>query len=118
KSDAGTGSLSVNRDIKNSYYTFQVKQGDKWLTEGPDIYARAVGINGKRGMVVDMPETNPANWNKDKHPFLKNFTDIILYETHIRDLSISKNSGVNHKGKFLGFTESGTKGPGGISTGL
>jgi pullulanase len=82
------------------------------------MYARAVGVNGKRGMIVDMRETNPANWEKDKHPVLKNYTDIVLYETHIRDLSISKNSGIDHKGKFLGFTESGTKGPGGVSTGL
>jgi pullulanase len=118
KTESGTWFVSVDRDIKNSYYTFQVKQNDKWLTEGPDMYAHAVGVNGRRGMVADMRETNPANWDKDKHPFLKNFTDIILYETHIRDLSISKNSGIDHKGKFLAFTESGTKGPGGVSTGL
>jgi pullulanase len=118
KSDAGTWFLSINRDIKNSYYTLQVRQDDKWLSEGPDMYAQAVGVNGKRGMVIDMRETDPANWNKDKHPVLKNQTDIVLYETHIRDLSISKNSGIDHKGKFLGFTERGTKGPGGVSTGL
>ncbi|MDB5229830.1 MAG: pulA [Chitinophagaceae bacterium] len=118
KSIAGTWSLSVDRDIKNSYYTFQVKQDDKWLTEGPDIYAKAVGVNGKRGMVVNMRETNPPGWDMDKHPFLKNYTDIVLYETHIRDISISKNSGINHKGKYLGITERGTKGPAGVSTGL
>jgi pullulanase len=118
RSDAGTWALSIDRDIKNNYYTFQVKQDGKWLTEGPDMYAQAVGVNGKRGMIVDMRETNPANWERDKHPLLKNYTDIVLYETHIRDLSISKNSGIDHKGKFLGFTESGTKGPGGVSTGL
>lgn len=114
----GTWETSVLRDVKNTYYTFQVRQGDKWLAESPDIYAKAVGINGKRGMVVRMAETDPANWNNDKRPVLKNFTDIILYEIHIRDLSINNNSGIKHRGKFLGLAETGTKGPGGVATGL
>jgi pullulanase len=118
KSENGTWSVMIGNDLKNNFYTFQVKQTDKWLTEGPDIYAQAVGVNGRRGMIVDLRETNPANWNNDKRPSLKNFTDIVLYETHIRDLSISKKSGIAHKGQFLGFTEKGTKGPGGVETGL
>jgi pullulanase len=118
KSEAGTWSVAINKDIRNSYYTFQAKQNDKWLTEGPDTYAQALGVNGKRGMVVNMRDTDPANWNNDKRPSLKNFTDIILYETHIRDLSISKNSGIKNKGKFLGYIEKGTKGPGGVATGM
>lgn len=35
-----------------------------------------------------------------------------------RDLSIGEDSGITNKGKFLGLTEEGTKGPGGVSTGL
>jgi len=93
-------------------------QDDKWLLESPDIYAKAVGVNGNRGMVVDLASTNPANWRNDKKPALKNFTDIIIYELHIRDISISPNSGIQHKGKYLGLTETGTKSPDGEATGL
>jgi len=42
-------------------------------------------------------------------PELVNFTDIILYEVHVRDFSVSPNSGMKNKGKFLAFTEHGTK---------
>jgi pullulanase len=118
KADQGAWDLAVNGDLKNKYYTLQVNIKGRWLQERPDIYAKAVGVNGKRGMVVDMPSTNPRNWAEDKKPVLKNFTDIIIYELHIRDLSINPNSGIQHKGQFLGLTESGTKSPDGESTGL
>lgn len=118
KRKQGVWELTINKDIKNIYYTFQVLQDSKWLTERPDIYAKAAGVNGKRGMVSDLATTNPAGWEKDTKPALKNFTDIIIYETHIRDISISKNSGIQHKGKFLGIAEAGTKNPDGESTGL
>jgi len=118
KANQGVWETAFKQDIKNQYYTFQVKENDKWLLEKPDIYAKAVGINGKRGMVVDLASTNPKNWAQDQKPKLKNFTDIIIYELHIRDLSISKNSGIQHKGKFLGLAETGTKSPDGESTGL
>jgi pullulanase len=114
----GTWVAVLKGNFKNKYYTFQVMQGGKWLLERSDIYAKAVGVNGNRGMVVDLEDTNPVNWLKDKKPALKNFTDIILYELHIRDISISPNSGIQHKGKFLGLAETGTKSPDGEATGL
>ncbi len=114
----GTWRASVSKNIKNKYYTFQVMQDGKWSLECPDIYAKAVGVNGARGMVADMAATNPAGWQTDKKPALKNFTDIILYELHIRDISVEPNSGIKHKGKFLGLAESGTKSPDGEPTGL
>lgn len=118
KSEDGTWTLTVRKNLKNKYYTFQVMQDGKWLLECPDIYAKAVGVNGTRGMVVDMAATNPQNWQKDKKPLLKAFTDIVLYETHVRDISIAPNSGIKNKGKFLGLAETGTKSPDGEPTGL
>ena len=43
---------------------------------------------------------------------------MVLYELHVRDFSISPDSGIIHKGKYLGLTESGTTSPEGQSTGL
>jgi pullulanase len=118
KAANGLWQIAVKKDIKNKYYTFQVMQDGKWLLEAPDIYARAVGVNGHRGMVVDLAATNPAGWANDKKPHQKNFTDIIIYELHIRDISEDKNSGITNKGKFLGLTETGTESPDGLPTGL
>lgn len=114
----GTWRAAISKDIKNKYYTFQIKQDGKWLLERPDIYAKAVGINGMRGMVADMAATDPTGWKNERRPALKNATDIVIYETHIRDISIAPNSGIKHKGKFLGLAESGTKSPNGEPTGL
>ncbi len=118
KAKDGVWEKTVDHNLKNTYYTFQTKIGDRWLKERPDIYAKAVGVNGIRGMVVDLRSTNPVGWIKDKKPAQKSFTDIIIYELHIRDLSVDPNSGIKAKGKFLGLTEMGTKGPDGQSTGL
>ncbi len=118
RSENGIWEMAMLGDIKNKYYTFQVYQNGGWLAEAPDIYAKAVGVNGHRGMVVDLKSTDPLNWGSDKRPPLKNLTDIIIYETHVRDISISPNSGITHKGKFLGLAETGTKSPTGEATGL
>ena len=118
KASSGVWEMVVKGDLKNKYYTFQVKQNDIWLLEAPDIYAKAVGVNGHRGMVVDLRATDPTGWDADKKPAQKNFTDIVIYETHVRDISMSDNSGIIHKGKFLGLVETGTKNLAGQSTGL
>ena len=118
KGREGTWSISVKEDLKNQYYTFQTNINGIWLNERPDIYAKAVGVNGKRGMVVDLVSTDPKKWSLDKKPVQKSFTDIIIYELHVRDLSISPNSGIEHKGKFLGLTETKTRSQDGTVTGL
>ena len=118
KGTQGTWQTKVSKDLKNTYYTFQVMQNGKWLLETPDSYAKAVGVNGKRGMVVNLKETNPKNWTLDKGPVVKNATDMVLYESHIRDFSIDAHSGITHKGKFLGVVEKGTKSTEGLSTGI
>jgi len=118
KKSGGSWQTVVNQNIKNKYYTFQVMQDGKWLLEAPDIYAKAVGVNGHRGMVVDLKATDPIGWKKDKSPKLKKLTDAVIYELHIRDISIDPNSGIKNKGKFLGLTETNTKSPDGQATGL
>jgi len=118
KGGKGIWALTIDKNLKNKYYTFQVMRDGQWSSERPDSYAKAVGVNGNRGMVVDLASTDPKGWKNDKKPALKNFTDIILYELHIRDISIDPNSGIKNKGKFLGLTESGTKSPDGEPTGL
>ena len=118
KAQDGVWETTIKQDLKNQYYTFQTNINGRWLKERPDIYAKATGINGKRGMVADLTSTNPKGWALDKKPAQKNFTDIIIYELHVRDLSMNPNSGIQHKGKFLGLAETKTKSADGTVTGL
>ena len=118
KSKSGTWIALLKEKQKGKFYTFRVLINNKWLNEVPDPYAKAVGVNGKRAMVIDLNETNPDEWEKDKSPVLKNATDAVIYELHIRDAGIAANSGITNKGKFIGLTEKGTTNKDGLSTGL
>ncbi|QGU94220.1 type I pullulanase [Clostridium bovifaecis] len=113
----GLWSIILNCDLKDYFYTYKIHVYD-FINETVDPYAVAVGINGFRGAVIDLKETNPANWHEDSSPLLKHHTDAIIYETSVRDISMHPNSGVIHKGKFLGLTEDNTFSDKDISTGL
>ena len=113
----GTWSTILTGDYEGKFYTFRVNDGE-WLEETPDIYTRCVGINGLRGLIFNPVKTNPKGWEADKKPELNHFTDAVIYETHVRDFTIAESSGIQHKGRYLGFTEEGTKSPEGLATGL
>lgn len=117
-SDDGTWRTGIDRDLKGSFYTFQIETGGQWLAETPGIWAKAVGVNGDRAAVIDWNETNPEGWESDRAPELKMYSDVILYELHHRDFSIAPDSGISHKGKFLALTETGTRTPEGQASGL
>jgi len=117
----GTWHSQVEGDIRGTFYTFRVSINNKWGDEIPDPYAKAVGVNGKRAMVVDLNETNPEGWANDKSPLFSKTnaaTDAVIYELHIRDASVHENSGIENKGKFLGLAEENTKSADGLPTGL
>jgi pullulanase len=118
KSAEGTWIKTVTRDQEGKFYVFRVMINGRWSNEVPDPYAKAVGVNGKRAMVVNLKKTNPPGWENDKSPVFRNKTDAIIYELQVRDASISENSGIKNKGKYLGLTETGTKNAEGLSTGL
>ena len=91
---------TISGDLKGKFYTFDIGRG-----ETPGVFAKAVGINGKRGAIVDMQTTNPSSWNSDRRLTLKSPADLIIYEMHHRDFSIDASSGLVNKGKFLALTE-------------
>lgn len=99
---------SVKGDLAGKFYTIRSFQDGEWTPESPGIFAKAVSINGQRAAILDLATTNPEGWNNDKRPAMPDPTDIVVYETHLRDFTMSPNSGIEHKGKFLGLTEEGT----------
>lgn len=113
----GTWQLALHGNFKNKYYTLRVDDGEP-LNEIPDIYARALGTNGKRGLIFDQKETNPVGWEYDQAVQFENPVDAIIYELHVRDFSIDKNVEFKNKGKFLAFTESGLTNAAGQKIGI
>ncbi len=116
--DTGVWSVTVKENLDGKYYAFQVKRYNDWKNESPDPYSVACGRNGHRSQVLDFSKTNPVGWENDQRPPLAQPNDIILYELHVRDMSISENSGIQQKGNFLGLAELGTLSPDGLSTGI
>ncbi len=114
----GTWTASVPEKLYGKFYTFKVKHGGKWLSETPGVWAKAVGVNGKRAAIIDFSATSPEGWQQDKGPEVRNFSDVIVYEMHHRDMSMHPSSGIANKGKFLALTEKGTTSPEGEKTGI
>lgn len=112
---------TLKGDLNGKYYQYDisiVKNGSIIERKVNDPYAFGTSANSGLGLIYDHSQTNPAGWNKDTYVPLKKNVDEIIYETHVRDLSMDKSSGVNPKyaGKYLAFTQTGTKTAGGNAT--
>ena len=90
---------TVKGDQKGQPYVFNAGHGDT-----PGVFAKAVGTNGKEGYVLDLRDTDPKGWEKDKRPVCLSPADLIVYEMHHRDFSIARK-GAKYPGKFLALTE-------------
>ena len=89
----------VKGDLMGMFYTFDTGHGE---TAG--VFAKAVGVNGRRGAIIDMETTSPAHWCCDERPVCKSPADLVVYELHHRDFSIARTD-AQYKGKFLALTE-------------
>lgn len=107
KGSQGVWSITISGDLAGTYYTYLVTVNGT-TKETVDIYARSTGVNGMRGMVIDLDSTDPAGWESDKRVECPNQTDAVIWELHVRDFSSSSDSGMKNKGKYLAFTETGT----------
>ena len=105
RTGADQWTADIPGDLKGLFYTFQVQTGRKAMQETPGVFAKAVAVNGRRAAIVDMGETNPEGWDNDRRPLTKSPVDLVIYEMHHRDFSISPTSGLKNKGKFLALTE-------------
>ena len=105
RTGADQWTADIPGDLKGLFYTFQVQTGKKAMQETPGVFAKAVAVNGRRAAIVDMGETNPEGWDNDRRPLTKSPVDLVIYEMHHRDFSISPTSGLKNKGKFLALTE-------------
>ena len=95
----GIWQATVKGDLMGRFYTFDMGMG-----ECPGVFAKAVGVNGKRGAIIDMAKTDPEHWCCDKRPVVKSPADLVVYEMHHRDFSIAREDAQN-PGKFLALTE-------------
>ena len=108
-SENGIWEITVLGDLNGRFYTYSVTV-DGITNEAVDIYAKAVGLNGDRAMVVDLRTTDPEGFADDRHVTQQKMTDAVIWEVHVADFSSAESSGVSeaNRGRYLAFTEEGT----------
>ena len=116
KAAKGVWELNVPGVGHGTYYTYTVSTC-VGTQEAVDPYARAAGLNGDRGMVIDLNLTNPVGWENDQVITLEKYTDATIWEIHVRDFSNTITSS-KYPGKYLAFTERGLKNSAGMSIGV
>ena len=113
----------TNKDnFINKYYTYSVTTS-MGTQEAVDPYTRSAGLNGLRGMIVDLDSTDPEGWTNENFTNfaggykVNNYTDANIWEIHVRDFS-NMNDASKYKGKYLAFTEKGLTNSAGIPVGV
>ena len=104
----GVWSIWLPGEQHGRYYTFAVTVNGITRETG-DPYARAVGVNGVRSMIVDLARTAPSGWERDVRPAIPP-AQRAGWEVSVRDFSQDAASGVRPawRGKYMAFTQQGT----------
>jgi len=103
----GTWFWKSPQSLDGVYYDYQVTVDNTARTTA-DPYAHACGLNGVRGMVLNLRRTDPVGWQDDVPPPAP--PETILYELHVKDFSWAKSGGfpANVRGKYGAFSCIGT----------
>jgi len=108
----GLWTATIAGNWHGTFYQYDLSSYGRRRTAA-DIYSVAASADSTRSMVVDLSKANPTGWPA-RRPFHGKPTDAILYEAHVRDLTVDPSSGVRTewRGKYLGLTQTGTRVPG------
>lgn len=113
----GVWRCTVTGDLDGVYYTYVVTI-DGETHETPDIYSRTAGVNGERSMVFSPRSVHIDGWENDRPMRCESPADAVIYELHIRDLSMDVSADFKNRGKFLALCETGVKNSFGEPVGL
>ncbi len=81
------------------------------VKNGVDIYSKAVSVNSLKSAILDPNSITFDGWDEDNFNEVADPTDAIIYEIHVKDFTEGDDSGILHKGKYLGLAEENTTNP-------
>ncbi|HNO79992.1 MAG TPA: type I pullulanase [Phycisphaerae bacterium] len=107
--EKGIWQANVAGDCAGRFYAYKVS-ADRLDSNCEVIDPYAVCTQGRhpRSLIVDLAATDPPGFREHEFAGVESPTDAIIYEMHVRDLTIAADSGVSQKGKYLGLTEPST----------
>lgn len=117
RKENGVWTVELDGDWNGALYDYEVQLNGS-IERVNDPYAKSMTANSERGVLINHDKVGPAGFHDYKKPVIAHAKDAIIYELHVRDATISEESGVVNKGKFLGLTEKNTTTSNGFSTGL
>ncbi|MCK4547810.1 MAG: type I pullulanase [Candidatus Eisenbacteria sp.] len=100
----GVWEARIDDDLRGRYYMLKADGSDPRFRpdrELIDPYSRCNTAHDGRGMIID--DHTPV---ADRPDFP--IEEAVIYELHVRDFTIDPESGIQNRGKFLAFTETGT----------
>jgi len=108
----GIWSVTGETDWNSRYYLYDAEvfirqQGEFVHNLVTDPYSLSLNTNSIRSQIVDLNDPNliPAGWGETAKPELAAFTDVVLYELHLRDFSaIDETVPDEQRGTYLAFT--------------
>jgi pullulanase/glycogen debranching enzyme len=114
----GAWNASLPGDLSGKYYRYvvDVPVDGAGIVRNlvTDPYSVSLSADSKRSYIarLDAPRLKPAGWDDARSPqTVKNQTDMVVYELHVRDFSINDASVPDaHRGKYLAFTDSASNG--------
>lgn len=106
--------VEVCEDLELEQYVYLIRHTNSYEVT-LDPYAYSSSSNGRASIIVDLEKVPCRQFDL---PILEKMTDMVIYETSVRDFSMSSTSGMKNKGKFLAFTELNTSTDSGNPTGL
>lgn len=115
--DQGVYYASVKGNLELATYLYEVNI-DGEIRRACDPYAIASTQNSTHSVVIDLEKTRNIPYNFEYLPEFKRYTDAIIYETSVRDLTVYPETDVEHKGRFLGACEEGRRSTYGSLVGL
>ncbi|MBI9099154.1 MAG: type I pullulanase, partial [Spirochaetaceae bacterium] len=116
RGDKGVFESAVQGDFDGFAYQYVAENNGHWHSAN-DPYGYSSTANTDKSVIINLQKLN-IELNKETLPLLKQKTDAVIYELHVRDMSSLESSGIKQKGKFLGLTEEKTHNNRGDSTGL
>ncbi len=117
KADKGVWEKVENGSLYGKYYTYSVTTA-VGTQEAVDPYAKSAGLNGNRGMIIDLDATDPTGFSQDTYiDSIEKYTDAVIWEVHVRDFT-NKIATAKYPGKYLGFTETGLTNSSGVPVGI
>ncbi|HOJ45384.1 MAG TPA: type I pullulanase [Bacilli bacterium] len=107
RSNQGIFETSLAGNLDGATYVYLVTNNGLTV-EATDPYAFGSTLNGEMSVVVDFAKLDVPLY-QDELPKFGKYTDAIIYETSVRDITSDPLTNIKHKGRFLGMIESGVK---------